>query len=193
MKKLFVAFVCCIALMMGASFNKQQIITTVFSSSQTYKDTTVRIVLEQTNIHLMKVLFVTDTAVTTKDIKTVLAKGYGELMQMIHQYGLAPQKFIACYKTSKQPWVIDIATEVNEIPEKTSGRIHTKIIQGGEVVIAHIWGPYNEVGKAYTAIEEWLKANNRKAKDFPFEVYVNDPYAVKSPYDIQTDVYQLIE
>jgi effector-binding domain-containing protein len=31
-------------------------------------------------------------------------------------------------------------------------------------------------------IENWLKENKRKAKGNPFEVYLNDPSAVKSPF-----------
>ena len=73
------------------------------------------------------------------------------------------------------------------------GRLHAKILAGGEVLIAHMWGPYDKVGEAYLAIEKWLKENNRKAKSPPFEVYINDPALVKDPSEIQTDVYQPIE
>ncbi|MGZ8518270.1 MAG: GyrI-like domain-containing protein, partial [Chitinophagaceae bacterium] len=64
---------------------------------------------------------------------------------------------------------------------------------GGDVLIAHTWGPYDQVGQAYLKIENWLKENNRKPKGNPFEVYLNDPAAVKSPSEIRTDVYQPLE
>jgi effector-binding domain-containing protein len=38
-----------------------------------------------------------------------------------------------------------------------------------------------------------MKDNNRKEKGKPFEVYLNDPSAVKSPNEIRTDVYQPVE
>lgn len=88
---------------------------------------------------------------------------------------------------------MDIAVEVNELPGKPSGRIKSQIQAGGEVLIAHRWGPYNVAGRAYAAIENWLKKNDRKAKDVPFEVYLNDPGTVKDPSEIRTDVYQPVE
>jgi effector-binding domain-containing protein len=184
---LYSVFIVCTSLSSQLSFFEPVL------AKKILKDTSVKIEIEQTAITDMKILFITDTAITTSNIKDVWGKGYEEIMLFIHQNGLEPKKFLAWYKTYQQPWLMDVAAEVNEIPQELSGRIHSKVIPGGEVVIAHMWGPYNQVGKAYSAIEQWLKTNNRKAKSAPFEVYVNDPNTVKSPAEIQTDIYQPIE
>jgi effector-binding domain-containing protein len=142
----------------------------------------------------MAVLYIHDTAETTEAVKDVLGKGYGELMQFIGANKLQPIKFMAWYYAIQPPWPIDIAVETNKITgQLLSGRIRSRIQPGGEVVIAHMRGPYDQVSLAYIQIENWLKKNKRKAKGSPFEVYLNDPNTVKSPAEIQTDIYQPIE
>jgi effector-binding domain-containing protein len=152
--------------------------------------TPVRIELEKTRIDDMIILYVRDTASTTADIGGVLGKGYGELMQFIAANKLQPLKFIAWYYSAAPPWSVDIAVETDKTVQPLSGRIQSRIQKGGEIVIAHMWGPYDQVGKAYSQIEGWLKANNRQARDAPFEVYLNDPSTVKNPSEIRTDICQ---
>lgn len=153
----------------------------------------VKVQLEKTSFKDMSVLFINDTAATTETIKDVLGKGYKELMQFIQQNKLPPNKFMAWYYSMQPPWPIDVAIETVSVPSRLSGRIQSRIQKGGEVLIAHMWGPYDQVGQSYMKIENWLKENKRKAKGNPFEVYLNDPSAVKSPSEIRTDIYQPLE
>ena len=153
----------------------------------------VKVELEKTSFKDMSVLFISDTAATTQTIKDILGRGYGELMEFIQQNKLQPQKFIAWYYTAQPPWPMDVAVETASIPRKLSGRIQSRIQKGGDVLIAHMWGPYDQVSIAYIKIENWLKENNLKAKGNPFEIYLNDPAAVKNPLEIRTDIYQPIE
>jgi effector-binding domain-containing protein len=88
---------------------------------------------------------------------------------------------------------LDIAIETDRVPAQLGGRIQSRIQPGGEVLIAHMWGPYGQAGQAYGQIENWLKENKRKPKGSPFEVYVNDPNIAKNPSEIQTDICQPIE
>ncbi len=92
----------------------------------------------------------------------------------------------------KQPWEIEVAIETESLNAHLSGRIQSRIVTGGEVIIAHMHGPYDQVSKAYEKIQTWLKENNRNARGYPFEVYVNDPSMVSSQAEIQTDIYQPI-
>lgn len=153
----------------------------------------VKITLDKTAFNDMNILFITDTAATTDGIKDVLGKAYGEIMQFVQQNQLQPLKFMAWYGSVRPPWIMNVAVEVNKIPEAVNGRIHSKVQPGGEVLIAHILGPYDQVGQAYSAIGKWMNENARKAKSAPFEVYINDPATVKDPSEIQTDVYQPLE
>ena len=153
----------------------------------------VKVQLEKTSFKDMSVLFINDTAATTETIKNILGKAYGELMQFIQQNKLQPQKFMAWYYSVQAPWTMDVAIETVSIPQNLNGRIQSRIQKGGDVLIAHMWGPYDQAGQAYLKIENWLKENKRKAKGNPFEVYLNDPSAVKSPSEIRTDIYQPLE
>jgi len=152
----------------------------------------VKVELEKTATRDMRVLYIKDLAPTTEAIKEVLGKGYGELMQYIQTHRLQPKKFMAWYNSVKPPWPVEVAVETDSLSAQLSGRIQSRIVTGGEVIIAHMWGPYDQVSKAYEKIHLWLKENNRKARGNPFEVYLNDPAMVSSPADIQTDVYQPI-
>ena len=154
---------------------------------------TLRIELENTHFKDMSLLFISDTAASTQAIGVVLGKAYGELMKFANSNRLQPKKFIAWYYSVQPPWPMDIAVEINIIPPQLNGRIQTRILKGGEVLIAHMWGPYDQISQAYSKIQTWMKDNNRKEKGKPFEVYLNDPSAVKSPNEIRTDVYQLVE
>lgn len=153
----------------------------------------VKVQLEKTTFRDMSVLYINDTAAVTETIKDILGKAYGELMQFIQQNKLQPQKFMAWYYSTQPPWSMDVAVEIITIPPKLSGRVQSRIQKGGDVLIAHMWGPYDQVSNAYVKIENWLKENKRKAKGNPFEVYLNDPSAVKNPSEIRTDIYQPIE
>ena len=155
--------------------------------------TPVKVKLEQTSFNDMNILFIADTASTTAAISDVLGKGYGELMQFVSADKLQPKKFLAWYYAMRPPWPVDVAVETDKKPETTTGRIHSRIQPGGEVIIAHMWGPYDQVSEAYIEIQNWLKENNRKAKGNPFEVYINNPDMVKDPSEIQTDIYQPLQ
>ena len=159
------------------------------------KDTVVpaKIELEKTTIKDMFVLFIPDTASTDDSIKNVFSKDYRELMPCIQQNKLQPQKFMGWYYTTHAPWIMEVAIETNGMPSQLTGRVHSKTVEGGEVLIAHMWGPYDQLGQAYMKMQQWLEENNRKAKAAPFEVYLNDPAAVKDQSQIQTDIYQPIE
>lgn len=141
----------------------------------------------------MLILYFNDTAVATETVKEVLGKGYGELMQFIQQNKLQPQRFMAWYYSTQPPWPLDVAVEIISVPLKLSGRVRSRIQKGGDVLIAQVEGPYDQFGKAYEKIANWLKENKRKAKGNPFEVYLNDPSAAKSASEIRTDIYQPIE
>jgi len=153
----------------------------------------VKVELEKTTFRDMSVLYINDTAAVTETVKDVLGKGYGELMQFIQQNKLQPRKFMAWYYSTQPPWPMDVAVEIIRIPPTLSGRIRSRIQKGGDVLIAHMRGPYDQVGMAYVKIENWLIENKRTAKGKPFEVYLNDPSVVKSPSEIRTDIYQPME
>lgn len=153
----------------------------------------VKIQLEKTSFDDMYILFIPDTATQTQEIGPTFTKGYGELMRFIQQNHLTAKKFLAWYYSTQPPWIMDIAVETDKIPSELTGRISSRIEKGGEVLIAHLWGPYSELGRAYMQIKNWLNENSRTARGNPFEVYLNDPSSVKDPSEIKTDIYQPLQ
>ena len=159
------------------------------------KDTAgpAKIQLEKTSVDTMVILFISDTAKETAELGTIFNKDYGELMRFVSENKLMAKKFLAWHYSTQPPWTMDVAVEIEKVPSGLKGRIKSRIVKGGDVLIAHVWGPYSELSKAYAQIESWLKQNKRTASGTPFEVYLNDPSIVKDPSEIRTDVYQLLQ
>lgn len=141
----------------------------------------------------MNVVYVTDTALTVESFSPKMGKGYGTLFTLIGQQQLKPGKIMAIYHNMAPPWVFDIAVEVDKAPGQLSSGVQFKIIAGGDAVLVHYKGPYEQIEKAYLQIEEWLKKNNKQKAGPPVEVYLNDPATVKDKNELLTDVYQLIK
>jgi effector-binding domain-containing protein len=153
----------------------------------------VTINMELTKSTDLQVLYIRDTAATTDAIGKTLGTDYGELMRFFQRNKLRPNRFMAWYITMGPPWVMDAGVETDRIPESLEGRIQSRVIAAGDVLVAHMWGPYDQVGKAYTRIQDWLRDNKRSAKSGPYEVYLNDPASVKSPAELRTDICQPLQ
>jgi effector-binding domain-containing protein len=141
----------------------------------------------------MNIIYVVDTATTTADISSKMSEGYGKLFMAIGQHQLKPGKVLGIYRTSAAPWIFDVAVEVDKAPLQQTGGIQFKTITGGEAIVVHYKGPYEQIGEAYIQIDEWLKKNNKQRSGAPIEVYLNEPASVKDKSELLTDVYQLIK
>jgi effector-binding domain-containing protein len=65
------------------------------------------------------------------------------------------------------------------IPGATAGeRVALEEIPGGPVASTVHVGPYNEIGKAYTALLKWMTDHGRQPAGMMREIYLNDPDAV---------------
>jgi effector-binding domain-containing protein len=150
------------------------------------------ITLEKAILKPMNILFVTDSS-KIAELGKAFEKGYGELFAFAGANRLQPGKVMAFYHSYTDPVSVEIAIEVDKIPGRLTGRIQSKILSGGEAVIAHYTGPYEQMEIPYNAIMKWLKDNNKQARGLPFESYLNDPATVKDKYELKTDIYQLID
>ncbi|OQP50182.1 hypothetical protein A4D02_27515 [Niastella koreensis] len=169
--------------------------TTINIAAQTNQDTTQKKVFipEKTGLASFLIIAITDTANTTEDFGRLFNKDYGELFLYSNQHALKTGRIMAFYYTSHQPFIFDAAVEVDKLPNGFTGKIKGKKIGGGDALVVHYQGPYNQVGVAYAAISKWLQENNKKALQQPFEVYLDDPGTVKDPAQLRTDVYQRLQ
>ncbi|MGZ3897113.1 MAG: GyrI-like domain-containing protein [Flavisolibacter sp.] len=149
--------------------------------------------VERTTMQPMNIIYMTDTAKTTADIATKMGKAYGALFALIGQLQLKAGKTMAIYNTAAAPWFFDIAVEVNSAPKQLTGPVQFKTLQGGDAIVVHYKGPYEQMSTAYAQIAEWLKKNGKQRLGQPMEIYLNSPSTVKDANELRTDVYQLIQ
>ncbi len=150
------------------------------------------VVLEQLTVKPLKILLIRDTS-EMAGLSKVFERDYGELFKFISENGLKPDKVMAFYLNYQDPVTLEAAVEVDRLPERLSGRITSRTIEGGNAVVAHYTGPYEDLPIPYNEIAKWLKDHNKQARDLPFEVYLNEPSQVKDKYGLKTDVYQMLK
>jgi effector-binding domain-containing protein len=61
-------------------------------------------------------------------------------------------------------------------------------IRGGAVASTIHRGPYAEVGPAYRALDEWMRANALVPDGPPREIYLTDPAETSDPADLVTEI-----
>jgi len=149
--------------------------------------------LEESTVTPFIILTIRDTAATTAEISRVLGRDYGEIFAFIQQNGFRPGRMMAFYHSYQPTFILEAAIEVDKLPGQLSGRVTAKEVTGGKAIIARYKGPYEQVGIAYAGIYSRLKEQNKTADGPPFEVYLNDPLLVNDPFELRTDVYQLIK
>lgn len=152
----------------------------------------LKLVMEKTTMQDMHVLFITDTAATTDNIPDVLSRDYGLLTNYVKDHKGQILHFIAWYRPVQSSWIMEVGV-VTAGPLSGSGPVQYRKVEGGNVVIAHMWGPYEEIWQAYVGILDWLDAHHAKERGNNFEMYINDPASVQDPSELETDLYQPIE
>jgi effector-binding domain-containing protein len=141
----------------------------------------------------MKAVYMVDSATIADSISPKMGKAYAVLFKLINQQQLRPGKVLGIYYTATPPLVFDIAVEVDREPAQLTDGVQFKPIAGGEAIVFHYKGPYENIHMAYQQIDEWLLKNNKLRGGPPIEVYLNDPVMVKDNNELLTDVYQLIK
>jgi effector-binding domain-containing protein len=159
------------------------------------KDTTQvpSVQLESKVLPTMKIISVIHEVFTEDDIGKALNTGYVELCEFINKHRLPSGKIMAFYYTYDMPFIVEAAIEVDSLPPVLDSAIGTRMLPGGEVLIAHYKGPYEKAAMAYHAMEKWLTDNHKAAREIPFEVYLNDPITIRNKNDLRTDIYQFIK
>jgi len=66
-------------------------------------------------------------------------------------------------------------------------------LPGGEVASTWHAGPYDTLGKAYTALGAWMAEQQRRAAALPWEVYWTDPEEVPDQSLWRTEVVWLLQ
>ncbi len=140
------------------------------------------------------VLYMKDSAAAADRIGLKLGEILGfKLAAVIKKNGLKiTGKPIAWYHSSKAPYFFEAGIPVDKKPAKQPSNVFVREIGVDSVVVAHFYGPYDQLSQAYEALNDWMKSHKKTAKGKPYEIYVDDPMdkdgKMKDPYRVQTDV-----
>lgn len=141
-----------------------------------------------------QVLCIRDSAINSTRLSQKLAQIYGvRLTEIIRKNKLrvtGPPH--AWYKSQKAPFFFEAGLPVDKKPAKMGKNMIMKKIGGDSAVVAHFYGPYEQTGMAYEALQEWLKDRKKKLRSAPYEIYVGDPIDKDGkpvdPYKVLTDI-----
>ncbi len=128
------------------------------------------------------------TRAAVQNLPAVLGQAYGAIMQHAGKLGAQPAgaPFVAYYNMDMQDLDIEIGFPFAQ-KVKGQGNVQAGEIPGGQAATCLHVGPYDKVGGAYEALQQWLQANRREATGVSYEFYLNDPQTTP-PADLQTQV-----
>jgi effector-binding domain-containing protein len=140
------------------------------------------------------VVCMSDSANSMERIGPKLATIYSvKLSEFFKKNKLTPSGApIAWYKTQKAPYYFEAGSPVAKAPTNLPKGFFVKEISADSAVVAHFFGPYNLLSQGYTALQDWMKDNNKKAKAASYEIYIGDPIGKDGkpvdPYKVRTDI-----
>jgi|GEM_PF-706878 len=149
--------------------------------------------IERTVLPSMKIVSITFEVERAEDIGKFLNAAYIDLCAFINKHRLPSNRTMAFYYTYISPFVVEAAVEVDSIPPVLDSTVNTRVLEGGEALVVHYKGPYENAAIAYHAMEKWLKDNHKEPRGMPFEVYLNDPITIRDKSKLLTDIYQFIQ
>jgi effector-binding domain-containing protein len=131
--------------------------------------------------------------VAVAEIPGFLGKTYGAVAEHIGKSGLA---FAGPHFGRYRPlddefseFEIEAGFPIGNTAEG-SGDVVASTLPGGDVaVLTHI-GPYDQMGPAYEAIENWITEHNGQPEGAPWEVYYSEPTEQPDPSTWRTEIFQ---
>ena len=99
---------------------------------------------------------------------------------------------MAWYKSQKPPFFFEVGIPVDKAPAKMPKGFYIKKTGGDSALVAHFYGPNMLSSVGYDAVIEMLKEQKKKKSAAAYEVYVDNPFEVKTgkidAYKQQTDI-----
>ncbi len=124
-------------------------------------------------------------------IASFIGQAYAEEFALLGQLGVRPAgpPFAVYHDQEMREEDVDMEAAVPvAAPVEGSGRIVGWILPGGPVASTLHVGPYEEIGRAYSALAEWLQANGREMAGPPRESYLVGPTEARDPAELRTEV-----
>jgi effector-binding domain-containing protein len=128
------------------------------------------------------------------ELSRVVPEACGIVWGAIKAAGARGGRHVAIYRVRPGgQFDLEIGAEV-ESAFPGQGEVVGSTLPGGEVATTTHLGPYNRLGDAHQAIQDWCAANNRTPDEPCWEIYGHwlDEWN-KDPSKIRTDVYYLLK
>ncbi len=124
-----------------------------------------------------------------QELPQLLGASFGAIAQHLGSLEENPAgaPFVAYYNMDMQNLDIEIGFPVSH-PLTGQGNVQPSQIFGGKVATCLYVGPYSDVGPAYDALTQFVKAQGCEATGVAYEFYLNDPQTVQ-PAELQTQIY----
>lgn len=131
---------------------------------------------------------------TIPEIGQHIGPAFGAVMQYLERTGVQTLGgAVALYEPASGAQAFHVTAGFT-IPSPIEGDghvVHVEVSASEAAFTTHV-GPYEELPRAYEAIQEWLKQNGREAADAPvWEEYHSGPET--PPAEIRTDIYWPLE
>ena len=140
------------------------------------------------------VLYFRDSAASYERISLKLARIYGVKLNDWFKKSTVKStgQPMAWFLTKKPPYIFEAGIQVNIKPIKLPPGAKVRIMGADSAVIAHFYGPYDQLHMGYEAMDEWLTDHKKRRSGIPFEIYITDPIDKKGkpmdPFKVQTDI-----
>jgi effector-binding domain-containing protein len=115
-----------------------------------------------------------------EEIGPLVGQAYAEVGQALTAQGLFPAgpPFVRYAREGMGPDEFDLAAGFPCTRAATAaGRVEPMELPGGDAVVATHVGPWDELGDAYRAVEDWMTEHGLVAADDPWETYLDGPEA----------------
>lgn len=127
------------------------------------------------------------------EVAATLGAALGQVFQYAQQNGsaLAGQPFTRYIEWGPGIWIIEAGMPVAAAVGKASsgGEVRADVLPGGLVATATHTGPYDKLGEAHAAVQQWMEAEGLRSAGAPWEVYVTDPADYPDPKDWKTHIF----
>lgn len=110
------------------------------------------------------------------NLPQVLGEAYGVIMAYLTELGETPAgaPFVAYYNMDMQDLEIAVGFPMSRsLPGRD--QIEPSEIPAGQYAACLYTGPYNEIGRGYDALLDWMKEHELEPSGEAYEFYLDDP------------------
>lgn len=128
------------------------------------------------------------TRTSVDKLPEVMGATYGKLMGYLGEHGVYPASapFAAYYNMDMQDLDVEMGFPVAQpLPERDP--IQPGEIPAGRAAVTVHTGPYEDFGKAYDALQQFMDEQGVEGTGVAYEFYLNDPTDTP-PSELQTQI-----